>query len=67
MENQNTAISMEKCIPIPLEEKQQLEERSDKTSLAKSVKMSKNFNVFFLQNKKNNFHYSYFSVNPSKD
>lgn len=48
MENPSTAISMEKCIPIILDEKQQVgEERSDKTSLVKSVKKRKiSFNDF---------------------
>lgn len=50
MENQNTVISMEKCIPIPLDEKQPVEEeKSDKTSLVKSVKNRKisfNFDIF---------------------
>lgn len=60
MENPNTSISMEKCIPIPLDEKQQAgEERSeDKTSLVKSVKKRKiSFNWFryFPSHKKEKF------------
>lgn len=54
MENPNTAISMEKCIPISLDEKQQVgEERSDKTSLVQSVRKRKSsFNYFDRKNEK---------------
>lgn len=51
MVNPNTAISMEKCIPIPLDEKQQAgEEKSDQTSLVHSTRnrkiSSNDFNRF---------------------